>query len=305
MAFLNFSDHAHSINESRNYDNYYLVAENLTNDVDNNLKFGIVITTHKISGDANAGTRGRHKVMSTPQVLGELLDSIAKQSFKNWHCYIVGDAYDGSEEIVEVMNKKLGKDKFTFANLSKPGERLQDIPDRHKKITGGTTANNKGLVLAEKDGVDVIAKIDHDDKWTNNHLMELAKVYTQYPKAAFAYTKAAKKPASANSTKKVLYYPNGLNITDVAEDNHMAQPGNASHSAISWRLMPGVKGIRYRGAKDQVKSAPKRPEVIPVDADILDRIKTIIKDKGYNYVYVPKLTNLYRNKDGEFPNVRS
>ncbi len=54
MAFLNYSDHSHSINESRNYDNYYLVAENLTNDVDNNLKGGSGRTTHKIAGGAKA-----------------------------------------------------------------------------------------------------------------------------------------------------------------------------------------------------------------------------------------------------------
>ena len=243
--------------------------------------------------------------MSTPQVLSELFDSIKNQTFKNWKVYIVGDAYDGPEEIIEVMDKKLGKDKYTFHNLSKPGERSQDIPDPHKKITGGTVAWNKGLSMAEKDGVDIIAKIDHDDKWMNTHLMELAKVYTQFPKAGFVYTKAAKKPASGNSGKRVLYYPNGVNVKQVEEDNHMAVGGNTSHSAISWRLLPGLKGLRYRGAKDQVKSAPKRKEVMPVDAEILDRIKTKIQEKGYKYVYVPKLTNLYRNREGKFPSVRS
>jgi len=305
MAFLNFSDYSHSLNESRNFEDCYLIVENLTNEVDNKLKIGIVVATHKISSEAGAGTKGRHKVMTTPKVLGELCDSIAKQSYKNWKVYIVGDAYDGPEEIIEVMDKKLGKGKYEFHNLSKPGERSQDIPEPHKKITGGTVAFNKGLSMAEKDGVDIIAKIDHDDKWMNNHLMELAKVYTQLPNTGFVYTKAAKKPASGNSSKKVLYLPAGGNNKTVEEDNKMAQGGDTSHSAISWRMLPGLKGLRYRGAKDQMVKEPKRKEVMPVDADILDLIKTRIINKGYNYVYVPKLTNLYRNRQGEFPNVRS
>ena len=292
--FLNFDEFQHLKLIKENLDDYGIVAESLSNEVDKKLKIGIVIATHKIDN-------ARSNYMDSPSVLRECLKSISGQTFENWKIFIVGDCYDGDEEIKKVMEECV-KGKYEYHNLSNPGERDLDIPTNEKKITGGTTAWNKGLVMAEKAGMDIIAKIDHDDKWKNNHLMCLAKAYTQYPEAAFVFTKAAKKPIGGGTSKRILYYPNQTSIKTVEEDNHFAKGGDTSHSAISWRNLPGIKGIRYRSAIDQKKTEPKRSEVMPVDADIYSLIKKIIEDKGYKYVYVPELTSLYRNSEGEFPN---
>jgi glycosyltransferase involved in cell wall biosynthesis len=291
---LNFEDFEHLRLIKESIDEHGLIAESLSNEVDKNLKIGIVIATHKIDNS-------RSDYMSTPEVLKECLESIKSQSFPNWKVFIVADCYEGDEEIKEVMESCI-KGKYEYHNLSKPGERNLNIPTNEKKITGGTSAWNKGLAMAEAAGMDVIAKVDHDDKWKNNHLMSLAKAYTQYPEAAFVFTKAAKKPIGGGTSKRILYYPNKATVKTVTEDNHFAKGGDTSHSAISWRLLPGIKGVRYRGAADQKSSEPKRSEVIPVDADIYSLIKLRIEDKGYKYVYVPELTSLYRNAEGQFPN---
>jgi glycosyltransferase involved in cell wall biosynthesis len=291
MNFLSFDEYLHHSEIKENFDG--LIIESLGNEVDDKLKIGIVIATHKIDNS-------RSEYMSTPEVLKDCLESIASQSYKNWKVFIVGDCYDGDEEITKVMKECLGN-KYEFHNLSSPGERNLDIPTNEKKITGGTKAWNKGISMAESAGMDIIAKIDHDDKWKNNHLMTLAKAYTQYPETAFVFTKSAKKPVGGGTSKRVLYYPNGISIKKIEEDNHFAQGGNTSHSAVSWRLLPGIKGIRYRGSADQKSSEPKRASVMPVDADIYSLIKERIKDKGYKYMYIPELTSLYRNSEGEFP----
>jgi glycosyltransferase involved in cell wall biosynthesis len=292
--FLFFDEYIHNLSIKESLDSYGLIAESLSNDVDDKLKIGIVIATHKIDNS-------RSKYMSTPEVLKECLESISNQSYKNWKVFIVGDCYEGDEEIQKVMKECVGS-QYEYHNLSSPGERDTDIPANEKKITRGSRAWNKGISMAESAGMDIIAKIDHDDKWKPNHLISLAKAYTQYPKAAFVYTKSAKKPVGGGTSKKILYYPNGVNIKSVEEDNHFAQAGNASHSAVSWRLLPGIKGIRYRDAAQQKSTEPKRTSVMPVDADIYSLIKARIKDKEYNYVYVPELTSLYRNAEGKFPN---
>ena len=295
LPILSFEDFEHLRLIKESIDQQFgIVAESLTNDIDKNLKIGIVIATHKIDNS-------RSNYMDTPTVLKECLESIASQKYENWKVFIVADCYDGDDEIKKVMESCV-KGKYEYHNLAKPGERDLNIPTNEKKITGGTTAWNKGIVMAEKAGMDVIAKIDHDDKWKNNHLTCLAQAYTQYPEAAFVFTKAAKKPIGGGTNKRILYYPNQASVKTVTEDNHFAKGGDTSHSAISWRLLPGIKGVRYRGSADQKSSEPKRKEVVPVDADIYSLIKTRIEDKGYKYVYVPELTSLYRNAEGAFPN---
>jgi glycosyltransferase involved in cell wall biosynthesis len=278
-------------------DQYGLIAESLTNEVDNSIKFGICIATHKIE----QGNRDKH--MTTPQVLKEALDSIKAQTYENWKVFIVGDAYPESEEIEDLF-KEYGK-KIQFHNLSKPGERGKGLIPEHMWATGGVVALNKALSMAESDGVDVIVRIDHDDKWKPNHLMTLAKAYTQYPESEFVFTKSVKKPTGGSSNRRVMYLPEKHKVKGVEYNNLFAPGGDVSHSAVSWKVKESsLKGIRYRGVDDQRKSEPKMTlnSIRPADIDMYDRIKTKLKESERKYVYVPELTSYYRNNKGEFPN---
>ena len=77
-----------------------LLEKNLTSEIDNKIKFGIVMPTHKIS-DGGAQT-GRQKFMDTPSLLRDSLGSIKNQKYDNYVVYLVGDKYDGDEEIKTV-----------------------------------------------------------------------------------------------------------------------------------------------------------------------------------------------------------
>ena len=213
-----YEDFLHLQSVKENIDDYGIVAESLTNEIDKDLKIGIVIATHKIEN-----ARSNH--MDTPSVLRDCLKSIASQSYKNWKVFLVGDCYEGDEEIIKVMKECLGKN-YEYHNLSEPGERNKDISATHKKITGGTVAFNKGIRMAEAASMDIIAKIDHDDMWKNNHLDCLAKSYTQHPNAAFVFTRAAKKPVGGGTSKRILYYPNQVSLKEASKDNHFAKPGD-------------------------------------------------------------------------------
>jgi glycosyltransferase involved in cell wall biosynthesis len=278
-------------------DSYGLIAEALSNDVDKKIKFGICMATHKIEQG------NRDKYMTTPEVLKEALDSIKSQTYENWKVYIVGDAYPDSEEIEEVF-KQYGN-KIEFHNLSSPGERGKGLSPEHMWATGGVSALNKSLSMAEKDGVDVIVRIDHDDKWKPNHLMTLAKAYTQYPESVFAFTKSVKKPTGGSSKRRVMYLPEKNKVSKIEYNNLFAPGGDVSHSAVSWKVKDSpLKGIRYRGVKEQTKSEPKMTlsSIRPADIDIYDRIKSKLEETDHKYVYVPELTSYYRNSKGEFPN---
>ena len=82
-----------------------LVEKNLNNEIDKKIKFGIVMATHKIS-DSGAQT-GRQKYMNTPALLRDSLGSIKDQKYDNYVVYLVGDAYDGDDEIKPYQKKNL------------------------------------------------------------------------------------------------------------------------------------------------------------------------------------------------------
>jgi glycosyltransferase involved in cell wall biosynthesis len=277
-----------------------LLEKNLTNEIDKKIKFGIVIPTHKIS-DGGA-QKGREKYMNTPGLLKDSLGSIKDQKYDNYVVYLVGDAYDNDDEIKTVMDEIIPKGKLKYHNLSSPGERNKGFTKEQFRYTAGCGAMNKGLQMAKDDGCDYIVRIDHDDKWTPNHLELLAKAYTQYPDLAYVFTRSRKKVDAMNSSKKYMYQPRKERHTTTIEPNNLGFTyGEVSHSAVSWR--PSMLGdIRYRDANQQSKSEPKIPmtKTIPADADMFKRMMTIIKDKGHKYMYIPKLTSFYRNRKGKF-----
>ena len=179
-----------------------LLEKNLTSDIDTKIKFGIVMPTHKIS-DGGA-QKGRDKYMNTPALLRDSLGSIKDQKYDNYTVYLVGDAYDGDDEIKTVMGETLPKEKLKYHNLSSPGERNKGFTKEQFRFTAGCGAMNKGLQMAKADGCDYIVRIDHDDKWSPNHLELLAKAYTQYPELAYVFTRSRKKVDATNSSKKYM-----------------------------------------------------------------------------------------------------
>lgn len=277
-----------------------LLEKNLTNDIDKKIKFGIVMPTHKIS-DGGA-QKGRAKYMNTPDLLKDSLGSIRDQKYDNYVVYLVGDSYDGDDEIKTVMEEIIPNGKLKYHNLSTPGERNKGFTNEQFRYTAGCGAMNKGLALAKADGVDYIVRIDHDDKWTPDHLELLAKAYTQYPELAYVFTRSRKKVDAMNSSKKYMYQPREERHTTTIEPNNLGFTyGEVSHSAVSWR--PSMLGnIKYRDAQQQSRSEPKNPltKTIPADADMFKRMMGIIKDKGHKYMYIPRLTSFYRNRKGKF-----
>ena len=283
---------------SKNFE--ILLEKNLSNKIDNKIKFGIVMPTHKISDGGAQTTRQNH--MTTPSILKDSLTSIKNQKYDNYTVYLVGDKYDGDEEIKEVMNSIIPKGKLKYHNLSSPGERDKGFTKQQFRYTAGSGAMNKGLQMAKSDGCDYIVRIDHDDKWTPNHLELLAKAYTQYPELAYVFTRSRKKIDATNSSKKYMYQPRDERHTNLIEPNNLGYThGDVSHSAVSWR--PSMCGdLRYRDADAQCNTEPKisKEKTNPADVDMFNRMMKVIKDKGHKYMYVPKLTSFYRNRKGKF-----
>lgn len=286
-------------------DNFEILFEkNLTSKIDNNIKFGIVMATHDIS--AGGANKQRAKHMTTPGVLADALNSVKKQKYKNWKIYLVADKYEGDEnEIKQVIKDIIPDSQIQYKNRSTPGERNnKKWNTKQIRFTGGCGALNDALNMADKDGCDYIVRLDHDDKWSPNHLETIAKAYSQYPELGFVFTRSKKKVAAFNTNKKFFMQPQGE--YEMKLNNKGYSDNDTSHSAVSWR--PSMTGkLRYRNPDQQKNTEPKRNSsisgaggIFPADWDMFKRVMNSIKSKGHKYMYIPKVTSFYRNRQGKF-----
>jgi glycosyltransferase involved in cell wall biosynthesis len=111
---------------------------------------------------------------ATPRYLERTLLSVDNQTFKDYHVYVVGDAYINEAELRQVVSRHLNTTCF---NLDHSPERERyGFANMNIWHTGGNTAANKGVDLALADGYDYICHLAHDDIWLPNHLALINEV---------------------------------------------------------------------------------------------------------------------------------
>ena len=110
----------------------------------------------------------------TSEYLRRALDSIFNQTHQDFKIYLIGDRYEESEEIEEIVSL-YDNEKLYFKNLDVAKER-----DFHQNkyalwSYGGVNAANVGIDISLSEGNEYICRIDHDDYWTPNHLEMINK----------------------------------------------------------------------------------------------------------------------------------
>lgn len=259
------------------------------------MKFGVVIATYEIlknSGVNNA----RANYVDTFSLLTETIDSIKNQIYKDWKIYIIGDHFTNEKRLKDHLSNLLEDHQYTFYNLDKPGERGRGFTKKELRFTGGVAAMNKGLRMCVDDDIDIIARIDHDDIWTEDHLSTLCAAYTQYPNLAFVFTQGRKKITSHNSSKEYLMMPDKKVRRFL--NNCYYVSGATAHSSVSWN--PSITGeFFYRDPLEQRTTQPIRNHIQPGDVDMFKRMGDHIKKNNLQYLYIPELTVYHRNRKGE------
>ena len=302
MKFLKFENFLTENYESLLIDGSFedcnlVEAVGLTDEVDNKIKFAIIMATHKVADDIGRRS-GREKYKPQLTVFKETLESIKKQNHKNWKLYLCADCYDGDEEIREIIDSILDKKDYWFFNLPKPGERDNPIVIKsgvsHKLC--GAKAWNTALDAAKSDGFKHAIRMGHDDVWRPEHLEMHAKVFTQYPESKVVWGDTIKKRAKGDA-KGSLRWPN-TKINKVEYDNLGFREGNTA-DVYSWDI-DTFKGLKWRST-DQKTTEPKRKYWIPGDVDMWSRMAEIIKDKEHKVTYFPSSTYRYRNSKGQLP----
>lgn len=126
--------------------------------------FGIVIPTFQ-RGDGRS-----------PFYLKRVLQSVFKQTHKDFKIYLIGDKYENEEEFLEIA-RGCSAEFLYYENLPEAVER-EKYTDNKEALwcSGGVFATNYGIRKAIGENLQYICLLDHDDYWLPNHLEVLNKM---------------------------------------------------------------------------------------------------------------------------------
>lgn len=130
------------------------------------MKIGIIICTYK------------RKDGKTFDYLTNTLKSVLDQKYKNYKIYLIGDRYEDRSEF-EIYRNLLSSIDSHCENLGFANER--DVYGENKIALwsyAGTFATNYAMDLCQKDNIDYVCFLNHDDFWYPEHLEEINNLLT-------------------------------------------------------------------------------------------------------------------------------
>lgn len=222
------------------------------------IKFGIVITTY-LRPDGK-----------TPFYLKRALNSVLKQTHKNYKVFLIGDKYEDTKEFETY--KKGFKQNIICKNLDYAYEREKYSYDKYLLWTcGGLNATNYGVDLALQYGYDYICRLDHDDYWEPTHLENFQNAIINY-KSDFICSK------STHFNNKVL--PNIANDSEIFE--YLPEVGNLvkSSTCINQKVIP----LSLRNVFEETGKK------YPSDADLWIRLKNYLINNNLKSYCINKIT---------------
>jgi len=224
------------------------------------MKFAITIPTYKrLDG-------------TTPQYLTRALNSIINQSYQDYKVFLIGDAYDDTDEFIQLATSMIPNNKIYFENLPIAVERSKyHALSKQLWCSGGVNCRNYAIGLALQDGFDYICPLDHDDYWHPTHLEQITRVIQFDPDPSFVYTCGT-------------YFDTHLPTVELSNNiiHSIPQPGGVIHSStcINYKKIP----LMYR----DVFAETGIPE--PADADLWRRIGSYITQNNLSSYLISSLT---------------
>jgi len=206
----------------------------------------------------------------TFDLITKTIDSLKKQTHKDWHLFLIGDKYEMKQEFRNIANTL--KDKCTSINLPIAKEREKYIDNKTALWnTGGVNANNVGIELALLCGYNYIAHLDHDDLWESNHLEEINKCI-ELTGSVFICTKSTYKEDEILPNIK----SNDLYI------NYLPSMGKQIHSSIC---------VDFSRIKTRYIDYYEKTNIpFPSDGMLANDIRDELKEKGYLSTCINQLT---------------
>jgi glycosyltransferase involved in cell wall biosynthesis len=120
------------------------------------MKIGIYITTYQKENKESL------------VILQRAIDSIKKQTYKDYKVYVIFDEYTDKEQM-DKIREMLPDGSYTH-NTEKAYWKNFPNDKRRRWCCGGLNSTKHAINKILEDGIDWVCRLDHDDWWEDNHL---------------------------------------------------------------------------------------------------------------------------------------
>lgn len=224
-----------------------------------NIKLGIVIATYRRDDGKSS------------EFLYRTLESIKKQTYKNYKIFLIGDKYEKPNEVIQIIEKLQLKNIY-FENLPVAKER-EKYTGHTLWSYGGVNAINHGVKKALNEGYEYICHLDHDDWWYENHL-ELINECINKTNSDWICTKST--------------YGNPFFFLPRIESNDLYYPieprsSSLIHSSVcmNFKKIP----LLYRDIYEETGVCG-----LPTDADLWERCRGYIQKNNLKSILINRIT---------------
>jgi glycosyltransferase involved in cell wall biosynthesis len=225
-----------------------------------NMKIAVVIPTYKRND-------GKSEV-----VIERALESVFNQTHKDFKVYVIGDKYEGDEELIKIINK-YDSNKIVYHNLEVAKERDFYTDKWVLWSYGGVNARNYAIDLVLNDGYEYICPLDHDDWYLPNHLEEINKCI-KTTGAEWVCTKS-----TYGNTNKFL--PEIVSNQEYIEFHPRSSRLIHSSVCMNFKKIP----LKYRDIYEETQKLG-----LPADADLWERTREFIIQNNLKSYHINKLT---------------
>lgn len=140
-------------------------------------------------------------VYNAEKYVAQAIDSVLKQTYKNWELWIIDDgSKDGSERIIQ--NKKCTDDRIRFV--------------KNEQNMGVAKTRNRGVQLANGEW---IAFLDSDDMWEEEKLEKQAVLLEKGKNVGIVYTGSAFVDENNKRAEYILNVPQMVSFQKLLKQN--------------------------------------------------------------------------------------
>lgn len=208
----------------------------------------------------------------TPFYLKRALDSIFNQTYSNFKIFLIGDRYENSIEIENIISK-YPSSKLYFKNLPIAKERDNYSDKKAIWSYGGVNAINNSIIISRKEGFEYICHLDHDDHWKPNHLEEINNCIIK--------TGADWMCTKSTHISPDRFLPNFESTSKFVEGYPISSKLIHSSVCMNFKKIP----LLYRDIFN------KTGEIgLPADADLWERSREFIKKHNLKSYYINEFT---------------
>lgn len=216
----------------------------------------------------------------TKAFLTRTLNSIKNQKHQDFKVFLIGDKYEDQEEFEDICKSILDSSKIYYENLPFAFERDKYTDSEQLWSSGGTYSTNYAIEKAIEEGFEWVCHIDHDDIWTENHLLNFSNFIEKeiHPDCVFLASRC-------NYLHKYLV-PQYSN-----PGSFFPRPSDVAHSSvcINFSRLP----LRYRDVFFETGI------IYSADADLWERATIYMKDKNLYGFLLEEPTLIYDKKEKE------